>query len=125
MPADNNYDFAALDIQANGKWLLLGDTQPGRQIYNTGSEIALWTSIDQGQRWSMVRQLTKDSEYNRYYPRKPMNAHDDFFALWADGHARKPFESRLYFTDRQGSAVWMLPPKIEGNDEMVKPIKIS
>ncbi|MCO6044259.1 BNR repeat-containing protein [Aeoliella sp. ICT_H6.2] len=124
MPADNNYDFASLDILPNGDWLLLGDTQPGPQAYNTGGEIALWKSTDQGQNWNMVRQLTKDSKYNHLYPRKPVNADDDFFAFWADGHARKPSESRLYFTDREGSAVWMLPPEIEEGEGPVKPIRM-
>jgi hypothetical protein len=125
MAADNNYDFASLDIQDDGEWTLLGDTLPGPQAYNTGGEIALWKSSDQGQHWTMVRQLTKNSKYNHCYPRKPVNAHDDFFAFWADGHARQPSESRLYFTDRNATAVWMLPPQIEGNAQMVEPIRVS
>jgi hypothetical protein len=120
---DNNYDYASLDIGKDGSWVLLGDTEPGPQAYNTGGEVALWKSSDQGATWKMEKQLTKDSKYNHYYPRKPLNAHPDFFALWADGHAREPSESRLYFTDREGSAVWMLPPDIEGDDEMVDPIR--
>ena len=48
MRGDNNYDFASLDIQNEGDWLLLGDMVPGPQRYNTGGEIAIWTSHDQG-----------------------------------------------------------------------------
>lgn len=120
---DNNYDYASLDIGKEGDWVILGDTEPGPQAYNTGGEIALWKSSDQGKTWKMEKQLTRDSELNHLYPRKPLNAHPDFFALWADGHGRKPSKSRFYFTDRQGSAVWMLPPDIEGDAELVDPIR--
>jgi hypothetical protein len=120
---DNNYDYASLDIGEDGSWVLLGDTETGPQAYNTGGEVALWKSDDQGATWTKVKQLTNNSKYNHYYPRKPLNAHPDFFALWADGHAREPSESRLYFTDREGSAVWMLPPDIEGEADMVEPIR--
>lgn len=125
MQGDNNYDFASLDVLPNGDWLLLGDTEPGPQRYNTGGEVALWKSTDRGEHWKKVRQLTSDSEFNHYYPRKPLHAHPDFFALWADGHARQPSESRLYFTDRAGEQVWMLPPEIQGDALLVEPIRVS
>jgi hypothetical protein len=120
---DNNYDYASLDIGKDGDWILLGDTEPGPQAYNTGGEIALWKSKDQGKTWKMEKQLTRNSKYNHLYPRKPLGAHPDFFAFWADGHGRQPSESRLYFTDRAGSAVWMLPPQINGDGEMVDPLR--
>ncbi|MCA9240051.1 MAG: BNR-4 repeat-containing protein [Planctomycetales bacterium] len=124
MHADNNYDYASLDIRPDGDWILLGDTEPGPQLYNTGGEIALWRSHDQGHHWEMTKQLTRNSKYNHLYPRKPLNANPDFYAFWADGNAREQSDSRLYFTDMEGSAVWILPPKIDDEDaEMVKPIK--
>ncbi|MFP4621787.1 MAG: hypothetical protein ACLFM7_10785 [Bacteroidales bacterium] len=54
--------------------------------------------------------------------RKPVNAHDDFYALWADGHGRKPSESRLYFCDKQGN-VYKLPESME--NEFEKPVQVN
>jgi len=61
----------------------------------------------------MVKQLTHDSALNHTYCRKPINAHPDFYALWADGHGREPSMSHLYFCDQKGN-VRMLPPEMEG-----------
>lgn len=123
MPCDNNYDFADLEIRDDGVWQITGATEQGPQEYNTGGEIALWTSEDEGKTWKMQKQLTKDSKYNHNFPRQVVNAKDDFYLLWADGHGREESESSLYFTDREGSAVWKLPPQIEGDAEMVEPIR--
>jgi len=48
-----------------------------------------------------------------------VNAHPDFYAFWADGHGRRPSESRLYFTNRGGDHVWRLPTSMTG--EFAKP----
>jgi len=40
--------------------------------------------------------------------KKTDDAHPDFYAIWADGHARKPSESSLYFCDKEGN-VRVLP----------------
>ncbi len=125
MPCDNNYDFADLEIRDDGVWQITGATEQGPQEYNTGGEIALWISSDQGQNWKMQNQLTRNSKYNHNFPRRPVNSQEDFYLLWADGHGREPSDSALYFTDRAGSAVWKLPPQIEGDAEMVKPIRIE
>lgn len=119
--ADNNYDFASLYIEPDETWRLIGTTEPGPQRYNTGGEMAIWISRDQGKTWRKARQLTADSEYNHTYPRRPFRAHPDFYALWADGHARQPSKSRLYFTDREGTHVWKLPETIEGGGLIVSP----
>jgi hypothetical protein len=73
--------------------------------------MAMWVSQDLGKSWKMVRQLTRDSKRNHTYARRPLNAHPDFYALWADGDARRPSESVLYFCDKQGT-VRMLPRKM-------------
>ena len=70
--------------------------------------MALWESKDKGASWTMVKQLTNNSPYNHTYARRPMNAHPDFYAFWADGHGRQPSESRLYISDKNGN-VTMLP----------------
>jgi hypothetical protein len=71
--------------------------------------VAMWTCADQGATWRRERMLTWDSPRNHTYVRRPLNAHPDFYALWADGNAREPSESCLYFANRSGEAVWRLP----------------
>ncbi len=112
--SDHNYDFGPLYIEADGTWRLIAPTETGPQPYNTGGEIAMWTSADRGAAWKKVRQLTRDSEFNHTYVRRPVDARPDFYALWADGHGRRPSPSRLYFTNRAGDHVWRLPPRMAG-----------
>ena len=81
--------------------------------YNPGGEMVMWTSVDRGTTWTQGKQLTRNSSRNHTYARRPLDAHPDFYALWADGHAREPSESHLYFTDQQGTHVWRLPAKME------------
>jgi hypothetical protein len=65
-----------------------------------------------------VRQLTTGSERNHTYARRPVNAHPDFYAIWADGHGRRPSESTLYFCDSEGN-VYALPREMK--KDLVKP----
>jgi len=120
--SDNNYDTGSLYIERDDLWRIIGPTEPGPQRYNTGGEVAVWTSTDQGQTWKMLKQLTHDSPYNHTYCRKPVNAHRDFYALWADGDARKVSSSRLYFCDRDGKSVRMLPVKMDGEFARPQPV---
>jgi hypothetical protein len=124
IPADNNYDFAELEIRNDGIWQITGATEQGPQRYNPGGELAIWRSSDQGASWNMQVQLTHNSRFNHTFPRRPVDAQDDFYVLWADGNAREPSESALYFANRDGSAVFQLPPTIEGDAELVKPIRV-
>lgn len=119
IPMDNNYDVGSLYIEPDGQWRLIGPSEPGPQRYNTGGEIAMWTSRDQGKTWTKVKQLTEGSEYNHGYCRRPVDAHPDFYAFWADGHARQKSESRLYFTNQAGDHVWRLP--VQMTEEFAKP----
>jgi hypothetical protein len=121
--SDNNYDTGSLYVEDDGLWRIIGPTEPGPQRYNTGGEVAIWTSSDQGTTWKRLRQLTHDSEMNHGYCRKPINAHPDFYALWADGHGRQLSESRLYFCNRDGSKVYMLPVEMEG--EFARPVPVQ
>ena len=82
----------------------------------------MWISKDQGGKWTRVRKLTADSEFNHTYARRPVNAHPGFYAFWADGHGRQPSESRLYFSDRKGN-VYVLPRKMNGPTE--KPLRVE
>ncbi len=113
--SDNNYDFGPLYIEEGGTWRLIAPTAPGPQPYNPGGEVAMWLSPDRGLSWQMHRQLTAESERNHTYVRRPLNAHPDFYALWADGHARQLSRSCLYFTDREGTQVRRLPPEMNAD----------
>jgi len=113
--SDHNYDHGSLYVEDDGTWRLIAPTEPGPQPFGTGGEMALWTSRDRGAHWTRVKQLTSGSLRNHTYARRPVHAHSDFYALWADGDARKPSESSLYFTDREGTNVWKLPAQMEGD----------
>ncbi len=113
--SDNNYDTGCIHVEADAAWRVIGPTEPGPQRYNTGGEIALWISDDEGRSWWKARQVTCRSPYNHTYARKPVNAHPDFYAFWADGHAREPSPSRLYFCDRTGQRVFPLPARMSAD----------
>ncbi len=117
MISDSNYDMGSLYLEED-LWRLIAPTHVGPQRYNPGGEVAMWISNNQGKSWKVVKQLTANSERNHTYVRRPVNAHDDFYALWADGNPRKLSKSFLYFTDRSGSHVRMLPQKMaKGSEE--------
>jgi hypothetical protein len=110
--------MGSLYIEEDGTWRIIAPSESGPQPYNPGGEMAMWTSKDLGNTWAKTGQLTKDSDRNHTYAREPVNAHPDFYALWADGHGRKPSESYLYFCDKEGT-VRILPRKMAGDS--IKP----
>lgn len=113
--SDHNYDHGSLYIEPDGTWRIIAPTEPGPQPWTTGGEMVMWTSGDQGATWVKQKQLTRDSRFNHTYARRPVNAHPDFYALWADGNTLAPSESQLYFTNRDGTAVWRLPALMPGD----------
>ncbi|MDR0337359.1 MAG: BNR-4 repeat-containing protein [Planctomycetaceae bacterium] len=117
--SDNNYDFGSIYIEDNNVWRIIGTTEKGPQAYNTGGEIAMWLSNDCGTTWTKEKQLTSGSETNQCYPRRPINAHPDFYALWASGHGRKKSESTLYFCNKNGD-VFELPRQMETDTQKPK-----
>jgi hypothetical protein len=119
---DHNYDSAALYIEDGGSWRLFAPTEPGPQPYCTGGEMVVWRSEDQGKSWTQERQLTHDSVRNHTFARRPLNAHPDFYALWADGDAHQPSESRLYFANRQGQ-VFELPNNMKSSTYRPAPVQ--
>jgi hypothetical protein len=116
--SDNNYDMGSLYIEDDGTWRIIAPTETGPQPYNPGGEIAMWVTKDMGLTWRKVRQLTNASLHNHTYARRPVEAHPDFYAIWADGHGRKPSQSSLYFCDRKGN-VHVLPREMA--EDFVKP----
>jgi hypothetical protein len=106
--SDHNYDMGSLYIRPE-RWVIIGPTQPGPQIWQAGGEMAIWTSSDQGQTWTMTRQITTNSLYNHTYARRPLKAKDPFSVFWADGDPTQVTPSHLYFSNFEGTNVWQLP----------------
>jgi hypothetical protein len=111
--SDHNYDLGSLFI-TDKEWKIIGPTEVGPQPYGTGGEVAVWTSSNEGKTWTKKRQVTRNSEFNHYYVRRPINAKDPFYVFWADGNPDKPSVSRLYFCNADGSRVWRLPYDMTG-----------
>lgn len=120
--SENNYDHGSLYVERDGTWRVIAPTDPGPQPYNPGGEMVMWTSNDRGEHWTRVRTLTRDSARNHGYARRPQNAHTGFYAIWADGHARQPSESWLYFATREGR-VFRLPRDMAASEE--KPLEVT
>jgi len=120
--SDNTYDMGSLYLEADGTWRVIGPTETGPQPYNPGGEMAMWASTDEGKTWKKERQLTAGSERNHTYARRPVDAHPDFYALWADGHGRKPSISTLYFCDKAGT-VYALPRTMAGETARPEVVK--
>ena len=103
-------------------WRIIAPTEPGPQVHGTGGEMALWLSEDAGQTWKKRRSITHDSPLNHAYARRPVNAHPDFYAFWADGNPFDFSESRLYFTNQAGDQVWRLPDTMTTDFARPEPI---
>src|SRR5262249_30790699 len=104
-------------------WKVIAPTLPGPRPYGGGGEMCLWTSRDEGATWMLEKQVTHSSPLNHNYARRPRNAHDPFFAFWADGDPARFTESRLYFCDSSGSHVRQLPYTMEG--EFAEPADVG
>lgn len=112
--SDHNYDMGQLWIEGS-LWRIFAPTAPGPQPWGGGGEIELWESTDAGASWAKTRTVTSGSLRNHNYVRRPVNAHPDFYAFWADGNPDAFSESHLYFTNRAGDTVWRLPYTMTGD----------
>jgi hypothetical protein len=121
--SDHNYDHGSLYVSDDGAWTVIAPTDPGPAPYATGGEMVVWTSKNQGGTWLKVRPLTHDSPRTQTYLRRPLDASDGLVALWADGDARKPSASNLYFTDRKAEQVWRLPETFNGDTAKPEPVR--
>lgn len=110
--SSHNYDMGSLYIEEGETWRIIAPTEPGPQRHGTGGEMALWLSNDAGASWRKERDITQNSRYNHAYARRPVHAHPDFYAFWADGDPDRFSPSRLYFTNRSGDRVWVLPERM-------------
>ena len=118
----HNYDMGSIYLEKD-VWQILAPTEPGPQFWGTGGEIALWQSKDKGKQWKKIRDVTQNSTQNNSYVRRPLYAHPDFYAFWADGNADEFSKSFLYFTNIKGDSVWKLPYNMDQN--YAKPILIN
>lgn len=119
--SDSNYDMGSLYLEDDGTWRIIAPTETGPQPYNPGGEMAMWVSDDEGKSWSMTKQLTTGSARNHTYARRPVNAHPDFYALWADGNPRQASKSCIYFCTKDGT-VYCLPEKMD--DDTATPERV-
>ncbi len=118
--SDHNYDMGSLYFEKDGI-RLVAPTISGPQAYATGGEMAMWQSRG-GTSWKKLRTLTVGSERNHTYARRPVHAHPDFYAYWADGNGVKESISNLYFCNRDGD-VFALPRTMQ--DDFAKPVKLG
>jgi hypothetical protein len=119
---DHNYDMGSLWVSGDD-WKVIFPNLPGPQPWGGGGEMCLWTSTDEGRSWKMTKQITHDSKLNHNYARRPLNAHNPFFAFWADGNPDKMSESRLFFCDSTGEYVRQLPYDMTG--ETATPVLVK
>lgn len=117
-PTDHNYDMGSLYL-GNTSWTIRVPSSPGPQPYHGGGEIVTWQSVDRGGTWTEQQHLTRDSERNHNYARRPINAKDPFYVFWADGDPTRLSPSHLYFADSSGQRVWRLP--YEMSDKSAEP----
>ncbi len=107
--SDSNYDTGSLYLSGDRSWRLIAPTGVGPQPGNPGGEVEIWTTTNGGTTWARTRRLTADSPRNHTYVRRPVNAHPDFRAMWADGDGRRPSVSRLYYLDADDAVRRMEP----------------
>lgn len=107
--ANHNYSTGSLYLEKDDNWQIIGPTEKGPQPIGSGGEIGVWHSQDRGKTWRRRREGTRGSTRNHNYVRRPVNAHPDFYAFWADGNPDQFSPSHLYFTNREGTKVWRLP----------------
>jgi hypothetical protein len=120
--ANHNYSTGSLYIEAD-QWRVFGPTEPGPQPIGSGGEVGIWTSKDEGRTWVRERQVTRGSAVNHNYVRRPVDAHQEFYAFWADGDPDKFSPSHLYFANRAGDVVRRLPYEMPG--EFARPERVN
>ena len=118
----HNYDMGSLFIEEDSTWRIIAPTEPGPQRHGTGGEMALWLSRDRGVTWHKERGITGNSALNHAYARRPVHAHPGFYAFWADGNPDEMSESRLYFTNKTGDRVWVLPAEMASDFAEPEPL---
>ncbi|NOR76101.1 MAG: hypothetical protein GQ525_13215 [Draconibacterium sp.] len=119
--SDHNYDMGSIYISEKD-WKIVGPTELGAQEWGVGGELAVWSSINEGEKWKRIKQLTKNSKNSHAYVRRPVNYKSPFCFFWADGHSHQFSKSELYFGDFKGN-IWKLPYDMK--KEYEKPKKVN
>lgn len=119
--SDHNYDMGSLYVEGS-RWAVIAPTAAGPQPHQSGGEVVRWVSDDSGMSWERAKVITRDSPRNHNYVRRPVNAQDPFYSFWADGDPAAFSESRLYFSNSDGSEVYQLPYYM--NDASEEPMRI-
>ena len=120
--SNHNYDMGSLYV--NGKnWTVIGPIGVGPQQHQTGGEVEIWNSRDEGQSWKKKKEVTASSKTNHTYVRRPVHADKTFYSFWADGNPNAFSKSFLYFSDSKGKAVYQLPYTM--TTEYAKPLRIK
>ncbi len=96
------YDSGSIWIDENNVWTIIAPTDTGAQYWGAGGEMVMWRSTDEGNTWNRVYSLTRNSENNHTYARRPQDADDEFYSFWADGNTDTFSISYLYFCNKGG-----------------------
>ncbi len=121
--SDHNYDMGTFYIH-DDRWSLIAPAIRGPQPGFTGGEVGLWETEDPDRNWwKLKRRVTKNSQFNHGYMRRPHNPEDPFFAVWADGNSHENSISRIYFTNSTGDRLYKLPYKMD--EEYAEPVLLS
>ncbi len=106
LTSDHDYDSGCIAVERL-TWWLIAPTQPGSQPLASGGDLVNWQTETYGRSW-YPQPLTSAGPKNHNYVRRPVDADPGFFAFWADGNARRPSSSCLYFMNKDGD-VYRLP----------------
>jgi hypothetical protein len=105
--SDHNYDMGSLYL-TDSLWYVVAPVADPPQAWGVGGEVVLYGSRDEGGQWELLKQITRSSELNHSYIRRPENFSPPFCFFWASGHPHRQSISELYFGDFRGR-VWKLP----------------
>lgn len=118
--SDHNYDMGSLFLQ-DKQWKIVAPVGNGPQLYGVGGEIEIWVSENAGKKWKKEMEVTRHSERNHAYVRRPLNGKSPFCFFWANGNPHQFSKSELFFGDFEGN-VWRLP--YEMTQDSQKPEKL-
>ncbi len=119
--SDHNYDMGSLYI-SDKEWKIVAPTENKPQKWGVGGELEIWISSNAGNTWEKEKTITKNSQFNNSYVRRPINFKAPFCFFWASGHPHKFSKSELWFGDFDGN-IWKLPYNMKKDFE--KPVKIK
>ena len=115
----HSYDSGSIWTDDPKQWTVIIPSDEGPQPIGSGGELVRWVSRNEGKSWKRAGTITSGSERNHGYVRRPQDAHEGFYAFWADGNPDTVSPSRLYFSTKDGQ-VFQMP--YEMTEEWCKPI---